>query len=160
MLRFFQDREGSPAASSSTERHNTKIKDLTLGSSPALTNKAVLFQICAKLLDKAKRPEEGIDLLKKGLRLPGMTGQVILYQMLAQLLEKVSRQPEAIQILKKAINGPKMGNSVSLYYVCAELLLSNGERDDAIRLLTKGIVDYPKDKHLKDICDKAIGTSE
>ena len=128
-------------------------------SAPALTNKAVLFQICAKLLDKAKRPEEGIDLLKKGIRLPGMTGQVILYQMLAQLLEEVGRQPEAIQILKKAINGPKMGNSVSLYYVCAELLLSNGDRDDAVRLLTKGIVDYPKDSHLKDIYEKAISPS-
>jgi len=108
---------------------------------------------------KAKRPEEGIDLLKKGIKLPGMTGQVILYQMLAQLLEKVGRQPEAIQILIKAINGPKMGNSVSLYYVCAELLLLNGGRDDAIRLLTKGMVDYPKDKYLKDIYEKAISTS-
>ena len=125
-------------------------------NAPAVTNKTVLFQACAKLLAKFNRKDEAILLLEDAIDLPGITGQVVLYQTCGKLMSNVGRKQDAIQLLKKAINGPKLGNLVSLYYLCANLMIDLGQHDDLILLLTKGIAEYPKDKNLKLIYQKAI----
>ncbi|MBI5056873.1 MAG: TIR domain-containing protein [Nitrospirae bacterium] len=125
-------------------------------NAPAIANKSILFQECAKLLAKAKRPDEGIELLERAIGLPGMSGMVILYQTCAKLMSSAGRKQEAIHLLKKAIDGPKLGNIVSLYQLCAELMIDTGQRKEAIILLKKGITDYPKDKSLKPLYEKAI----
>lgn len=124
-------------------------------NSPAQSNKAVLYQTCAKLLAKAGRTDEGIKLLENAMRIPGLPGMVHLYQTCAQLMSKTGRRQDAIRLLKKEIIGPKIGNLVSLYQLCGELLMTANLKEEAVSLLKKGLKDYPRDKNLKAVFNKA-----
>ncbi len=102
-------------------------------------NASAVYHACAKLLDKAGRVDEAINLLEKAARTPGMAGVAPLVAHCSRLLQRIGDNERA-SLLLKTVAGKAGVQEVGLVYGhLASTLLQQGQIDDAVELLDNAI---------------------